>query len=387
MDERLECKFGVNCYRRNPVHFIEFSHPFAEKIARKINAGYIEHVISLNLDTGVLEQAQHLAELIVNDELQLPQSSNQTDDAADDITENDSSSSKETKESESEIVVKNNQTDDKSANDQSSVKGIKRTRAEIAITSYNEKISKDEILIANPDSSSEDVILELPSSSTAKKIKTDFVSMGSVAEKVESSSPFNYFLSTIAATKNTQCQRLSLTFSDMLDPSLGNLKESLQINFMVELGWLLAQYCYHQVQRKKLLVIYGVESEEMQDAHKRIPTIRTARVKSKFPFGSHHTKMSILSYEDDSFRVIIHTGNLIESDWENRTQGLWISPKCWPAIDHSANDSVTGFKYDLLRYLEAYSLHHLQPWIEKIRHSNMDHIKYPFKKKTFIKKS
>ena len=152
-------------------------HVPAEKIARKINAGYIEHVISLNLDTGVLEQAQHLAELIVNDELQLPQSSNQTDDAADDITENDSSSSKETKESESEIVVKNNQTDDKSANDQSSVKGIKRTRAEIAITSYNEKISKDEILIANPDSSSEDEILELPSSSTAKKIKTDFVSM------------------------------------------------------------------------------------------------------------------------------------------------------------------------------------------------------------------
>lgn len=31
-------------------------------------------------------------------------------------------------------------------------------------------------------------------------------------------------------------------FSELLDPKLGDLKASLQINFMVELGWLLAQY-------------------------------------------------------------------------------------------------------------------------------------------------
>ena len=41
--------------------------------------------------------------------------------------------------------------------------------------------------------------------------------------------------------------------------------------------------------RKKLLIIYGVESEEMQGAHKLVPTIQTVRVKPKYPFGSHHT--------------------------------------------------------------------------------------------------
>lgn len=147
---------------------------------------------------------------------------------------------------------------------------------------------------------------------------------------------------------------------------------------MVELGWLLAQYCHHRVQRKKLLVIYGVESEEMQEAHKLVPTIQTVRVKPKYPFGSHHTKMSLLAYEDGSLRVVVHTGNLIESDWENRTQGLWISPKCCTEPANPGTDSKTGFKRDLLRYLNAYSLSSLQPWIEKIRGCDMHHINVCF---------
>ena len=69
-----------------------------------------------------------------------------------------------------------------------------------------------------------------------------------IADKIESSSPFNYFLSSINSTPETKKQPFSLTFSDMFDSSLGTLKESLQFNFLVELGWLLAQYCYHKAQ-------------------------------------------------------------------------------------------------------------------------------------------
>lgn len=86
--------------------------------------------------------------------------------------------------------------------------------------------------------------------------------------------------------------------------------------------------------------------------------------------------MSLLAYEDGSLRMVVHTGNLIESDWENRTQGLWISPKCCPGLTNPGKDSTTGFKRDLLRYLNAYSLTSLQPWIEKIKNCDMDHIKY-----------
>ena len=36
----------------------------------------------------------------------------------------------------------------------------------------------------------------------------------------------------------------------------------------------------------------------------------------------------LLIYEDDSMRVVVSTANLVASDWENRTQGVWVSPKC-----------------------------------------------------------
>ena len=84
--------------------------------------------------------------------------------------------------------------------------------------------------------------------------------------------------------------------------------------------------------------------------------------------------MSILSYADNSLRIVVHTGNLIESDWEDRTQGLWVSPKC--PVEVNPKDSETGFKKDLLRYLTAYSLTELQPWIQRITMCDMSHIKY-----------
>lgn len=83
--------------------------------------------------------------------------------------------------------------------------------------------------------------------------------------------------------------------------------------------------------------------------------------------------MAILWYDDGGIRVVLHTGNLIESDWLDRTQGLWISPKC--PSNGTAADSATGFKKDLLRYLKAYELTVLQPWIERIRMCDMSVIK------------
>lgn len=69
-----------------------------------------------------------------------------------------------------------------------------------------------------------------------------------VAEKIEASNPMRFFLSTVTSVPQTKDDSLSLSFADLFDPSLGNLKESVQFNFMVEFGWLLAQYCQHRVQ-------------------------------------------------------------------------------------------------------------------------------------------
>ena len=67
-------------------------------------------------------------------------------------------------------------------------------------------------------------------------------------QKIEASAPVCYFLSSIENVPETWDQSLTLRFSDLLHPSLGVLQESVQFNFMVELGWLLAQYCQHRIQ-------------------------------------------------------------------------------------------------------------------------------------------
>ena len=35
----------------------------------------------------------------------------------------------------------------------------------------------------------------------------------------------------------------------------------------------------------------------------------------------------VFVYDDESVRVVVSTANLVASDWENRTQGLWVSPR------------------------------------------------------------
>ena len=71
------------------------------------------------------------------------------------------------------------------------------------------------------------------------------------------------------------------------------------------------------------------------------------------------SQLMLLEYEDGSLRVIVHTANLVPSDWENRTQGLWVSPPC-PRLSQGAGagagESPAGFRASLLRYLRSYKL-------------------------------
>ena len=66
---------------------------------------------------------------------------------------------------------------------------------------------------------------------------------------------------------------------------------------------------------------------------------------------------------------------LVPSDWENRTQGLWVSPKC-PASPEgqTPKDSVTGFKASLLRYLMAYQVSQLHSYMDVIKSADFSSI-------------
>ncbi|KAL0808371.1 hypothetical protein ABMA28_012853 [Loxostege sticticalis] len=200
---------------------------------------------------------------------------------------------------------------------------------------------------------------------------------GKMAAKHAASAPYHIFYTTITDARETHDQPYSITFLEILDSSLGELKCSLQINFMVEAGWLLAQYYFAGYSAKRLTILYGEDSPDLRDLKTKKPHVDTHYVQMPTPFGKHHTKMMILCYEDGSLRVVISTANLYIDDWENRTQGLWFSPRC-PELPPDAmphdGESPTLFKKSLIRYLSHYHMPCLAFYLERVKRCDFSHI-------------
>lgn len=205
---------------------------------------------------------------------------------------------------------------------------------------------------------------------------------GRMAEKLKDASPYNFFLTTVTASPETHSDPLSVTFLELLDPSLGELESSVQFNFLVDAGWLLAQYAFAKYTNLPLLILYGSDDPTLVDINKKRPNVTAIKVNIPTPIGVHHTKMMLLFYKDKSMRVVVSTANLYEDDWDNRVQGLWISERL-PALDDGVSytthgESCTGFRSDLMRYLIAYNIPKLQPIVAKIRETDFSSVKVFF---------
>eukprot|EP00095_Tigriopus_kingsejongensis_P004158 maker-scaffold1541_size36691-snap-gene-0.12 protein:Tk04158 transcript:maker-scaffold1541_size36691-snap-gene-0.12-mRNA-1 annotation:"tyrosyl-dna phosphodiesterase" len=204
------------------------------------------------------------------------------------------------------------------------------------------------------------------SSSSSKAASSSSKKLTLVQRKLEASAPFNMFLTKVKDSTETHRDLGSLYFSELLHPSLGTLKSSLQINFMVEWDWLKMNYEETRNEDKPMLLIYGEENPDLSP--NALPKhVRAIRVKPRYPFGTHHTKMMLLQYADDSIRVVVSTANLVSSDWLNRTQGLWVSPRCPSTASADTGDSKTHFKTGLLRYLQFYELSPLREYTEVVK--------------------
>ncbi|XP_076236106.1 tyrosyl-DNA phosphodiesterase glaikit [Calliopsis andreniformis] len=203
-------------------------------------------------------------------------------------------------------------------------------------------------------------------------LELSVVEPGNFALKYALSAPYHLFYSRIQKSKATYDQQFSITFPEILDISLGEIVSSLQINFMVDVGWLCLQYLLAG-QRTDMLILYG----ERVDEEKVGLQIAMIPVQMPTKFGCHHTKIMILKYKDDGIRVVVSTANLYSDDWENRTQGLWISPHL-PPLPESANtsdgESPTGFKKDLERYLLKYRQPALTEWIAAVRRADFSSV-------------
>ncbi|ETN62390.1 tyrosyl-dna phosphodiesterase [Anopheles darlingi] len=372
------CQYGSDCYRVNPLHFREYSHPHIETLLSKvasINQVVVPEQIKINKSVFeeqiriVAKQFPHLA-----DGVKHPAKQTKLDTGA---TSLEPSSSKQVSSQTKPSPVP--PTDSKNAIE--SLFAERRAKMQAA-----KREAPTPVPVPEPNSNAASSVATADTGvSLQKSLPRDInayfpvvAPRGRMAQKLAAAEPYNFFLTTITDSKPTHSEPLSVTFQELLDSSLGQLESSVQMNFMVDIGWLLAHYYFAGYENVPLLILYGDETPELRMVSKKKPNVTAVKVDIKTPFGVHHTKMGLYGYRDGSMRIVISTANLYEDDWHNRTQGLWISPRL-PAVPEDADtafgESVTDFRSNLLAYLDAYKLTQLQPWIARIRRTDFSDIK------------
>lgn len=347
------CQYGKQCYRKNPQHFMEFTHEHLDKIIESNAAASSVQQYKVP-DEFQSQKDLFLSQIKIINELFPRQDAN-------------------------EPVAKRAKPDEKDA------VPAKTGNASVEPSTTNGSASSNGDAKEASSSSSTSASASAPAAPTPKKGPKvnihDYIKVvnqkGKMAEKLAAAKPYNYFLTCITSSPQTHSEPLSITFQELLDPSLGDLECSVQINFMVEVGWLLGQYYFAGHLDKPMLILYGSGSQELETISRTKPQITTHFVKMPTPFATHHTKMMLLGYKDGSMRVVVSTANLYEDDWHNRTQGLWISDKLdvMPSgCDTAAGESKTEFRNELLKYLSSYKLPQLQSWLTRIRKTDFSSV-------------
>uniref|UniRef100_A0A8C6V650 Tyrosyl-DNA phosphodiesterase 1 n=1 Tax=Naja naja TaxID=35670 RepID=A0A8C6V650_NAJNA len=186
--------------------------------------------------------------------------------------------------------------------------------------------------------------------------------------------PFRFFLTKVKGIKS-KYNSGALHIKDILSPLFGTLVSSAQFNYCIDVEWLVQQYP-KEFRDKPLLIVHGEKRESKavlhEDAHP-YKNVRLCQAKLDIAFGTHHTKMMLLNYEE-GLRVVIHTSNLIDDDWYQKTQGIWLSPlypRLPPGSAESDGESHTNFKSDLISYLISYKSPSLMEWVEIIKQHDL----------------
>ncbi|CAF0978363.1 unnamed protein product [Adineta steineri] len=193
-------------------------------------------------------------------------------------------------------------------------------------------------------------------------------------EKIQQSEPYRFFLSTVYGISDNYNQINAISLKEILSPEHGQLVRSAQFNYMFDIEFLREQYP-PEFRLKPLLIVHG---DSRHDNHtikaqcSPYPQIEICAARLDIPYGTHHTKMMFLLYET-GLRIVIHTANLIQQDWKQKSQGIWIGPIC-PKTNDNTNESKTNFKKDLIEYVERYRAKQLQFWQKTINEHDFSSI-------------
>lgn len=233
-----ECQYKTNCYRKNPSHFEQFGHSHIHKIVsrgREKGSYLIPDELSFSRDIVKIqcEIVEKIFPHLVSDQ---PAKKVAVDRKDDDNVQK----TKECDVSKDNLVV----TPEKSIEIVDSPSKLNPEATEFnpsPSTSTSTSDSSNTTTTASKDAERE----------TKRKIVRNIheyfdvvAPKGQMAKKLANAAPYNFFLTTITASKATHSEPLSVTFIELLDESLGELENSVQINFMVDISWLMANYYF-----------------------------------------------------------------------------------------------------------------------------------------------
>ncbi|XP_058804421.1 probable tyrosyl-DNA phosphodiesterase isoform X2 [Phymastichus coffea] len=427
--EKKLCPYKDKCYRKNPIHFNEMSHPHLEKLI----LNQLDEAITIPRDLEfectdriqLLDQLKVL-QMVLRKERDKNDGSASLSKATISVTlKKEPQRDKNLDDWKAKIFKHKQDTEQKRQNklkdmdlkamipDDNSCTNKKRILSTDSEQSTTKKYKNESILKEKSDDSMSFSFSSTNSQSSSsqsssqsslsgrsfiesfisstdtlakEKVRTqaidrmrksgyvvNLVTPGEFALKYALSAPYHYFFNRVEKSKVTHEQQFTVSFPELLDVSLGEIVNSLHINFMVELGWLCLQYLL-AAQTAKMTIFYG----ELCDPQTSLPpNINLIQVKLPTAYGCHHSKVSIIKYNDGGIRIIVSTANLYSDDWDNRTQGLWMSPHL-PQLPDSANpsdgESPTNFKKSFREYLAAYHNPKLVEWEHLVKKADFSSV-------------
>lgn len=154
----------------------------------------------------------------------------------------------------------------------------------------------------------------------------------------------------------TSVNQDTLRIRDLIGSAL--LKETYQFNFNVDLPFFLS-FLHPTFKREERKIVFITGSRLLDPSFEETESIKAnyniLEIQAHIPsrFGTHHTKMMINFYTDESVEVIIMSCNFTRLDFGGLTQMIWRSGRLM--LGNTTGAKSSKFKSDLIAYLLTYS--------------------------------